>query len=47
MIRDLEIKETARWNGVPETTIEKDYALNWKKKKKNKIKKNAKKRREV
>ncbi|VVB53313.1 Nucleotidyl transferase AbiEii toxin, Type IV TA system [uncultured archaeon] len=29
MIRDIEIKEKARWNGVPETTIEKDYALNW------------------
>lgn len=29
MIRDLEIKEKARENGVPETTIEKDYALNW------------------
>ncbi|MFH0904734.1 MAG: nucleotidyl transferase AbiEii/AbiGii toxin family protein [Methanobacteriota archaeon] len=29
MIRDLEIKEMARENGVPETTIEKDYALNW------------------
>jgi predicted nucleotidyltransferase component of viral defense system len=29
MIRDLEIKEKARKNGVPETTIEKDYALNW------------------
>ncbi|MCX9083738.1 MAG: nucleotidyl transferase AbiEii/AbiGii toxin family protein [Candidatus Methanoperedens sp.] len=29
MIRDIEIKEKARENGVPETTIEKDYALNW------------------
>ena len=29
MIRDLEIKEMAREYGVPETTIEKDYALNW------------------
>ena len=29
MIRDIEIKEMARVNGVPETTIEKDYALNW------------------
>ncbi len=29
MIRDIEIKEMAREYGVPETTIEKDYALNW------------------
>lgn len=29
MIRDIEIKEQARKHGVPETTIEKDYALNW------------------
>ncbi len=28
MIRDIEIKEMAREYGVPETTIEKDYALN-------------------
>ena len=29
MIRDIEIKEKAREYAVPETTIEKDYALNW------------------
>lgn len=29
MIRDIEIKQQARKHGVPETTIEKDYALNW------------------
>lgn len=29
MIRDIEIREKAREYGVPETTIEKDYALNW------------------
>lgn len=29
MIRNIEIKEMAREHGVPETTIERDYALNW------------------
>jgi predicted nucleotidyltransferase component of viral defense system len=29
MIRDIEIREKAREYAVPETTIEKDYALNW------------------
>lgn len=29
MIRDIEIRERAREYAVPETTIEKDYALNW------------------
>jgi len=29
MIRDIEIREMAREYAVPETTIEKDYALNW------------------
>lgn len=29
MIRNLEIKEIAREFAVPETTIEKDYALSW------------------
>jgi len=29
MISEIEIREHAREHGVPETTIEKDYALNW------------------
>lgn len=29
MIRNIEIKEIAREFAVPETTIEKDYALSW------------------
>jgi Uncharacterized conserved protein len=29
MIPGIEIREISRENGVPETTVEKDYALNW------------------
>lgn len=29
MITELEIREFARKNGVPETTVERDYAQNW------------------
>jgi len=29
MIRDIEIRQVAREYGVPESTIEKDYALSW------------------
>ena len=29
MIRSLEIREIARYNGVPESTVERDYAQSW------------------
>jgi len=29
MIPSMEIKEKARTHGVPQSTIEKDYAQNW------------------
>lgn len=29
MITEFEIRESARKNGVPETTVERDYAQDW------------------